>query len=201
MSYLLAQIFVCLLIAGLIGFIIGMLFRGGCKKKLIDNDEVWSEKLANSEAHWKSTKARLTNDSKNSLDESNIEVSLLKERLVESKSESRQLGSEIELLKVQLEQDKPQLLTHAREEGKDNLQLIKGIGQVLEERLNSLGIYHFDQIASWSSKQVLWMDEYLTFPGRVGREKWVKQSKVLALGRQTEFSHRVEKGDVPTSRK
>ena len=96
---------------------------------------------------------------------------------------------------------KPKLLTEARDGGKDNLQLIKGIGKVLEKRLNDYGIYHFDQISNWTEDEAKWMDKYMSFPGRIARENWIGQSADLAKGKSTEFSERVEKGKVATSKK
>ena len=52
MSYLLAQILVCLLIAGLIGTIIGWLLRGGCSKKLHDLEDEWKMKLGSLESEY-----------------------------------------------------------------------------------------------------------------------------------------------------
>src|SRR5690606_618804 len=46
------------------------------------------------------------------------------------------------------EEHKPVLLTRARDEGPDNLELIHGVGPKLATMLNELGIYHFDQIAA-----------------------------------------------------
>jgi predicted flap endonuclease-1-like 5' DNA nuclease len=44
---------------------------------------------------------------------------------------------------------------------------------------------------------VAWVDANLEgFKGRVSRDHWVKQTKTLAAGRETEFSKRVEDGDV-----
>ena len=34
------------------------------------------------------------------------------------------------------------------------------------------------------------------FKGRVSRDDWVEQAKILAAGGETEFSKRVEDGDV-----
>ncbi len=63
----------------------------------------------------------------------------------------------------------------------DNLQEIKGIGPKLEELCHELGIYHFSQIASWGDAQVAWVDENLQgFRGRVNRDEWVVQAKILA---------------------
>ena len=82
----------------------------------------------------------------------------------------------------------------------DNLTRIKGIGPVNEKKLNEHGIYHFDQIAAWKAADVKQAEDYLAFDGRIKREEWVKQAKTLAKGGDTEFSKRVDKGAVPTSR-
>jgi len=81
----------------------------------------------------------------------------------------------------------------------DNLTRIKGIGSKINQLLNEMGIYHFSQIAAWTEKDIEEVDEKLQFKGRIVREKWVEQAKVLAEGGETEFSRRVDKGDVPTS--
>jgi len=81
----------------------------------------------------------------------------------------------------------------------DNLTRIKGIGSKINQILNEMGIYHFSQIAAWTDKEIEEVDEKLKFKGRIVREKWVEQAKVLAEGGETEFSKRVDEGDVPTS--
>ncbi|MDX5369017.1 MAG: NADH-quinone oxidoreductase subunit E, partial [Alphaproteobacteria bacterium] len=43
-------------------------------------------------------------------------------------------------------------------------------------------------------------DARLKFKGRIERDDWIGQAKVLAEGGETEFSKRVEKGDVPSSK-
>lgn len=83
--------------------------------------------------------------------------------------------------------------------GANNLTRVKGIGPANEKKLNALGIWHFDQIAAWKKAEVQWVGSYLAFPGRIEREEWVKQAKVLAKGGETEFSKRVDKGQVATS--
>ncbi|MDT8329368.1 MAG: fused NADH-quinone oxidoreductase subunit E/endonuclease, partial [Roseovarius sp.] len=77
------------------------------------------------------------------------------------------------------------------------LKQIKGIGPKLEKLCNSMGFYHFDQIAAWTEEEVSWVDRNLEgFKGRVSRDNWVEQAKLLAEGKETEFSARVKKGDV-----
>ncbi|MEX1250001.1 MAG: hypothetical protein WEA77_02250 [Hyphomonas sp.] len=61
----------------------------------------------------------------------------------------------------------------------DDLTLIGGIGPKIQDVLNSLGIFHFDQIAEWTSENIAWVDEYLSFSGRITREGWVEQAAVL----------------------
>jgi predicted flap endonuclease-1-like 5' DNA nuclease len=61
----------------------------------------------------------------------------------------------------------------------DDLTLIGGIGPKIQDVLNSLGIFHFDQIAEWTPENVAWVDEYLNFSGRIVREGWVEQAAVL----------------------
>lgn len=79
----------------------------------------------------------------------------------------------------------------------DDLKQIKGIGPKLEQLCHELGIYHFDQIAAWSDAEIAWVDANLKgFKGRVTRDGWVEQAKVLAAGGSTEFSQRVESGKV-----
>jgi NADH-quinone oxidoreductase subunit E len=89
---------------------------------------------------------------------------------------------------------KPAALASARDGKADDLKQIKGIGPKLEELCNTLGFYHFDQIANWSDAEIAWMDENLEgFKGRVTRDTWVAQAKPLAAGGETDFSVRVEK--------
>ena len=40
----------------------------------------------------------------------------------------------------------------------------------------------------------------LDFKGRIERENWVEQARILAAGGQTEFSRRVDRGEVDSSR-
>ena len=95
---------------------------------------------------------------------------------------------------------RPEALDGPRDGAADDLKRIKGIGPKLEKLCNALGFYHFDQIAGWTSNEVAWVDSNLEgFKGRVTRDEWVAQAKLLAAGGQTEFSKRVDEGDVPSS--
>ena len=93
--------------------------------------------------------------------------------------------------------DRPNgLLTTARGGKADDLKLIWGVGPRLEELLNSAGIFHFDQIAYWTEKDIAWIDSKVgAFAGRASRDNWIDQSKKLATGWRPEN----EVGDKPKS--
>ena len=92
------------------------------------------------------------------------------------------------------------MLSAARDGAPDDLKKIKGVGPKLEKLCNDLGVWHFDQIASWSDAEVAWVDSNLEgLKGRITRDDWVGQAKLLAAGGDTEFSKRVDGGDVPSS--
>jgi predicted flap endonuclease-1-like 5' DNA nuclease len=90
-----------------------------------------------------------------------------------------------------------ELLDRPRGGAGDDLKQIKGVGPALEKLLNTVGIWHFDQIASWKAKDIAFVDDKMEgFKGRITRDEWVKQARVLARGGATEFSKRVTKGEV-----
>jgi len=92
---------------------------------------------------------------------------------------------------------RPKTLKAARRGKADDLKQIKGIGPKLETLCNKMGFYHFDQIAKWTADEVAWVNANLEgFKGRVTRDDWVAQATILAAGGETEFSKRVEDGDV-----
>ena len=76
---------------------------------------------------------------------------------------------------------RPEGLSAAREGGPDDLKRIKGVGPKLEALLHTLGFYHFDQVAAWTSAEIAWVDDNLEgFKGRVTRDEWVAQARALA---------------------
>ena len=92
---------------------------------------------------------------------------------------------------------KPAGLAVARDGKADNLKEIKGVGPKLEALLHGMGYFHFDQIAGWTAAEIAWVDENLEgFKGRVTRDDWVAQAKILAAGGKTSFSQKVGKGGV-----
>lgn len=81
-------------------------------------------------------------------------------------------------------------------EHRDDLKKISGVGSRLERLLNNLGIYTFQQISNLNQKNIAWINNRLYFSGRIEREQWVEQARKLAIGQETDFSRRVDSGDV-----
>lgn len=56
----------------------------------------------------------------------------------------------------------------------DDLKRIRGVGPVLEKRLNELGVHQFRQVALWTDADIDFFDRELrNFHGRIRRENWV----------------------------
>lgn len=74
-----------------------------------------------------------------------------------------------------------------RPETIDDLKMISGVGPKIEATLHGIGIYTFEQISKWKKAEREWVDAYLKFSGRIERDDWVKQAKVLAKGGEAEY--------------
>ncbi|MDE4133549.1 NADH-quinone oxidoreductase subunit E [Phaeobacter sp. QD34_3] len=86
----------------------------------------------------------------------------------------------------------PETLKAARGGQADDLKLLKGVGPKLEQTLNELGFFHFDQIAKWTEAEVAWVDSRLKFKGRIERDGWIAQAAQLASGEETEFAKKAK---------
>ncbi len=73
----------------------------------------------------------------------------------------------------------PNLLDAPRGEA-DDLTRISGIGPGLNGKLNENGVFHFWQIADWHAAEIAYMDDQLSFKGRIERDNWIEQAKELA---------------------
>ncbi len=82
----------------------------------------------------------------------------------------------------------------------NDLKRIRGIGVLIEKKLNSMGVVTYEHIANWTADDIDRVSQSLDFKGRIERENWVEQARILSAGGQTEFSRRVDRGEVETSR-
>lgn len=73
------------------------------------------------------------------------------------------------------------IIGYATSKDKDDLKKIKGIGPFIEQKLNALGIFKFRQVSKFTEN----IDDIVNkaiefFPGRIKRDDWKGQAKVLA---------------------
>jgi predicted flap endonuclease-1-like 5' DNA nuclease len=79
------------------------------------------------------------------------------------------------------EGDEANLLTHAAFGAADDLEQIVGVGPMLNDLLNDIGVFYFWQIAEWTDADVAYVDGKLNhFKGRIERDDWVGQSRQLS---------------------
>jgi predicted flap endonuclease-1-like 5' DNA nuclease len=83
---------------------------------------------------------------------------------------------------------------------RDDLKRIRGIGVLIENRLNAMGVASYEQIANWTAADIDRISQSLDFKGRIERENWIEQARILASGGATEFSRRVDRGEMDTGR-
>ncbi|WP_086469127.1 hypothetical protein [Devosia lucknowensis] len=76
-------------------------------------------------------------------------------------------------------QQRPPALPAPRLGAPDDLRKIKGIGAKTESALHDLGVYHYDQIANWTSAHIDWLEGRIAIKGRIRREQWVEQAILL----------------------
>lgn len=70
----------------------------------------------------------------------------------------------------------------------DDLELLKGVGPKLNKLLGTLGVSSFDQVANWSAADIRDVDSKLgAFAGRITRDNWIDQAKLLSKGDVTNF--------------
>lgn len=71
----------------------------------------------------------------------------------------------------------------------DDLTRIKGLGPKLAALLGEFGVTSFAQIAAWSPEEIERIDAKLgRFSGRIVRDQWVEQAKLLATGDEPGFA-------------
>ncbi len=71
-------------------------------------------------------------------------------------------------------------LPQKKKQEKDDLTRIKGIGSVLEAKLNDIGIFTYEQIKSFDEEKAEKVNEQIGFfPGRILRDDWVGQAARL----------------------
>jgi predicted flap endonuclease-1-like 5' DNA nuclease len=69
---------------------------------------------------------------------------------------------------------------YADKSNRDDLTRIKGVGPYIEEKLNEIGIYNYDQIRKLKESDIRIITDLIDFfPGRIERDDWVGQAEML----------------------
>ena len=182
-----SEIVICLLLAALIGFAIGYLVGKSQSQKSIPATNSGTEEMVEKEEPEVITSA-IEEDPKaepSPAEETKVseEVEIPTENAIEQALEALEAMEDIEEQENETAKkddeagQEPELLSQPRDGGKDNLTQIKGIGPKLEEKLNAVGIYHFEQIANWSESNMIWLEAHTLFASRTKKELWIVESK------------------------
>lgn len=186
MSYLLTQMFLYLLVAFLLGLLLGWsIWRYG-KAPAGDIDALRAERDA--AINDRDALATERDDLQRNLDacrnrsaQQRDAIDALEKEKDGWAAQQVTAAAPAPVAAAQTTASKPQGLTAARGGQADNLQEINGVGPKMEKLLNGLGYFHFDQIADWTASEVAWVDDNLEgFKGRVTRDSWQPQAKTLA---------------------
>ena len=188
-GFLLTEIWVLLALAALIGLIAGWLIFGG-EKEAAGNPG-------------KANKLRAEIDQyRTVVAQQQARVTSLEEELAACRASQGDATDPAapEIVEIPVAVDpnaigtEPMTLDEPKGGQADDLKKIKGVGEKLERLCNMMGFWHFDQIANWTDAEVAWVDDNLQgFKGRVTRDDWVAQAKILAEGGETEFSKKFDK--------
>ena len=80
----------------------------------------------------------------------------------------------------QADATRPSNLLDAPQGEPDDLTRISGVGPALNTKLHDNGVYHFWQIAAWGPEEIAYMDDQLSFKGRIERDNWIGQAAEFA---------------------
>lgn len=158
MKALLCEIWVCLLIAFLLGALIGWLIKCCCCKRKIERlEHDYEAKLA-------SASVAISNASTQFNNQVNTALNASGEQTAPSAPATAPVG-----------------LLSTEPTDKDDLKRVSGIGPVFEGVLNGLGVYKFEQIANFDEENIQWVADHIeTFPDRIYTDRWVEQAAELA---------------------
>ena len=186
MEIIIIKIWLCLLTAALIGFVMGWSLRGKQFSRPTEStDGGLAFKLRQRDEELAAARAEITLHT-STLDTLRNELATLTKKIstYETSQLDRDATTEKQMSGVAGRTEK-----HARSQKgkrrspsikKDDLKEIVGIGPVLERRLNKLGVYRFKQIARWTKDDIeRFAGELQSFGDRITREHWISGAKKL----------------------
>lgn len=107
----------------------------------------------------------------------------IEEEIVEAKSPS-EVAETTRTSYITYTHNKPKLnfdnFGHADASQVQDLTRINGIGPYIEQKLNEIGIYNYQQISRFKDEDIRVLTELIDFfPGRIERDNWVEQADEL----------------------
>lgn len=113
--------------------------------------------------------------------EAPIEPALVEEIITEEVVVENEAAAVVDTAEPEAQADAPVAALFEAPEGEpDDLKKISGVGPVLEQKLNGLGITKFAQVAAFSAEDIARVDDALSFKGRIERDNWLEQAATLA---------------------
>lgn len=204
MIYLIVKMLVLLLIAGAIGGAVGWLLRGARDREALEaRRRQDAARLHDMRAQRDAAEGELkaiddataakTEDAKAALAAAEAKLATLERDAAAAAkaaadAEARATAAEQALADAGSADGGAPPAIDRPDDGGDDLRKIAGVGPKIEGLLHDMGIWHYGQIAGLTRAQVAWVDERLSFKGRIEREDWIGQAKTLAAGGETEFS-------------
>ncbi|WP_167597029.1 hypothetical protein [Leeuwenhoekiella sp. ZYFB001] len=118
------------------------------------------------------------------IEDPNLEETLPDEDIQIAAKAKKKRFAQDELDKTRTELDFERI-GYASYEDADDLQKIIGIGPYTEEKLNTIGIYTFDQISKFNTRDIEIVTERIQFfPDRIVNDNWVAKAKLLQETKQ-----------------
>jgi predicted flap endonuclease-1-like 5' DNA nuclease len=176
-------IFALMLSTFLIGYFAGSILQKAKTKKLIKtlqgtiNKLRTPEKTHDIETIFTEIKPKIREMVKETQEEErNVSVSPPEEVIAEKTRTSY----------ISYTKNKPELnfenFGHSSPSEKDDLTRIMGIGPYIEQKLNEIGIYTYDQISQFTDEDIRTITELIDFfPGRIDRDNWVGQARAIKV--------------------
>ena len=108
------------------------------------------------------------------------------EKIEEVKNNEKEIAERTRTSFVTYTKSKPTLnfenFGEATKSNSDDLTKLNGIGPYIEQRLNDIGIYNYDQISRLTPEDIRKITELIDFfPGRIERDDWVGQAYALLV--------------------
>jgi|TARA_B110000902_G_scaffold258425_1_gene328156 predicted flap endonuclease-1-like 5' DNA nuclease len=107
-------------------------------------------------------------------------------QIVEEKSSKKAVANKARTSYITYTKTKTELdsnnFSEALENQNDDLTKLDGVGPYIEQRLNDIGIYNYEQVSNLNTEDIHKITELIDFfPGRIERDNWVGQAQLFKI--------------------